>query len=110
MHWRVCMNRFAIHTARAGFLAAALFCLGSAACNATDEVEKRITCADVCNRYEECFDDGYDTSACIDRCEDDATADEDKERRLETCEDCMDDRSCTSTVFACTTECVEFVP
>jgi hypothetical protein len=103
------MNRFTLQAARAGFLAAGLFCLSAVGCS-TDEIENRITCADVCNRYQECIDDDYDVSACVDRCEDDATANEEKERRLEACEACIDDESCASAVFECTTECAQFVP
>jgi hypothetical protein len=103
------MHRFLLDAARTGFLVAGLFVLGSAGCS-TDEIENRITCADVCNRYQECFDDDYDVSACVDRCEDDATADEEKEQRLETCEACIDDESCASALFECSTDCGQFVP
>lgn len=104
------MKRFAWNVARAGFLAAGLLCVGAVGCNATDEIENRITCSDVCNRYKECFDDDYDVSACVNRCEDDATADEEKEQRLEVCEACIDDESCTSAVFECAADCAQFVP
>jgi hypothetical protein len=103
------MHRFLSNAARTGFVVAGLFVLSSAGCS-TDEIENRITCADVCNRYQECFDDDYDVSACVDRCEDEATANEQKERRLEACDDCMDNESCVSAVFECGTACGEFVP
>jgi hypothetical protein len=76
-------------------------------CNSADNA---ITCADVCNRYQECIDEDYDVTDCVDRCESDASSDQDKERRLESCETCLDDRSCTESVFACTTECAGIVP
>jgi hypothetical protein len=75
-----------------------------------DEVTNRITCADVCERYSDCFDEDYDVSACVDRCEDAATPDEETEAELEECHACIDDESCSSAVFECTAECVQFVP
>jgi hypothetical protein len=78
--------------------------------DAADEVTNRITCNDVCQRYSDCFDDDYDVDGCTDRCEDKATPDEEKEAQLEKCDACIDDKSCTSAVFGCTTECASFVP
>jgi hypothetical protein len=75
-----------------------------------DEISNRITCSDVCNRYADCFDDDYDVDACVDDCEDEATPDEEKEAELEECDACIDDESCTSAVFECTSECAAFVP
>jgi hypothetical protein len=79
-------------------------------CDSTDEVTNRITCGDVCDRYAECFDSDYDVGACVERCEDQTTPDEEKEAELEECEACIDDESCTAAVFECTTECAQFVP
>jgi hypothetical protein len=73
--------------------------------DASDAIENTITCADVCERYRDCLDDDYDVSACTDRCEADASSDEDKEARLEECDECIEDRSCTGAVFACAAEC-----
>lgn len=77
---------------------------------ATDEVTNTISCGEVCTRYSDCFDADYDIEGCIDRCEDDADASENKERRLEMCDACIDDRSCTEATFDCTSECVGIVP
>lgn len=91
---------------------AVLFTLLASGCTeeATDPIVNRITCADVCNRYQECFDEDYDVEACTDRCEDDATAREDKEDQLEECDACIDDESCASATFGCASQCVQFVP
>ena len=75
-----------------------------------ERVANRITCSDVCQRYADCFDANYDVEGCVDRCTNDATADEEKEERLEVCQACIDERSCASAVFSCTTECTPFVP
>jgi len=91
-------------------LSAVALAWAASACDATDSVANRITCGDVCERYRDCFDDDYDVDGCTDRCENDATADEEKEAELEECDACIDDESCTAAVFECTTECAAFVP
>lgn len=90
--------------------AVALACVASACGDATDPISNRITCGDVCERYRDCFDEDYDVEGCTDRCENDATDDEEKEAELEECSACIDDESCTGAVFECTTECAAFVP
>jgi hypothetical protein len=75
-----------------------------------DEVTNYITCSEVCERYSECFDADYDVDGCSDRCENAATANEDKERRLEICDACIDDRSCSEATFNCTDDCLGIVP
>lgn len=87
----------------------ALAWFASACGDTADSVTNRITCADVCERYRDCFDDGYDVDGCTDRCENDATADEEKEAELEECDACIDDASCTEAVVECTSECAAFV-
>jgi hypothetical protein len=76
----------------------------------TDTFTNTITCADVCERYRDCFDGDYDVAACTSSCEDDATAEEQKEERLEACDACLDDTSCAAAIFSCPTECAGFVP
>jgi hypothetical protein len=74
-------------------------------CGAVDEVENTLTCRQVCDRYKECFDSDYDVDECADSCEEEASADEDEDRRLERCDSCIDDRSCSEAVFNCATDC-----
>jgi hypothetical protein len=78
--------------------------------DAVDAVKNTITCKDVCQRYSDCFDADYDVDGCVDRCENKATPDEEKEAQLEKCDACIDDKSCASAVFGCTTDCASFVP
>jgi len=92
------------------FFACGLSWLATIGCDATDEITNTITCADVCQRYSDCFDEDYDVDACTDRCENSATPDEEREAELEECDACIDDESCTSALFECTTECAQFVP
>ena len=75
-----------------------------------DAIQNTITCHDVCQRYSDCFDKDYDVDDCTDRCENKATPDEEKEAQLEKCNACIDDKSCTSSVFSCSTDCLDFVP
>lgn len=77
---------------------------------ACDDLTNSISCDDVCDRYQGCYDENYDVDRCVDRCEDAADADEDNEERLEACDECMDDESCVSAVFECSTQCVGIIP
>ncbi len=79
-------------------------------CSAADPITNAITCNDVCSRYSECFNADYDIDGCTDRCENDATSDEDKERRLEMCDSCIDDRSCAESFVNCSDDCAGIVP
>jgi hypothetical protein len=90
-------------------LAGFAFCSAAACDDAKDEIENTITCADVCERYQECVDADYDVAACTDRCEDDASSSETRESRLEECDACIEDRSCVGSAFACATECAGFI-
>jgi hypothetical protein len=64
----------------------------------------------VCQRYAKCFDSNYDVGGCTTRCTSDATAQAEKQDKLDACYHCIDDKSCASSVFACGTECGSFVP
>jgi hypothetical protein len=74
-----------------------------------DDVDNAIDCAKICNKYEECFDEDYDTEDCIDRCEDLGDEDEALQDQADECESCIDDRACAET-FPCANECIAFVP
>ena len=75
-----------------------------------NEIQNRVTCDDVCQRYADCFDGSYDVDGCTDRCTNDSTASDEKDGKLKACDACMDDKSCTSAVFNCATDCGTFVP
>lgn len=80
---------------------------GFAAC---DEADRVTDCQDICSRYSDCYDSAYDVSACRDRCDDAASDSETFDQKVDTCENCLDDRSCTSATFGCATECGGIVP
>ena len=81
--------------------------IGAAACS---DVETKIDCASVCNRYKDCYDKDYDTSDCKSRCDDYADDSTPRQDRLDACDDCMDDKSCTAATFACAAKCVGILP
>ena len=75
-----------------------------------DEVTDTIDCRTVCERYSDCFNADYDVDGCSDRCESTADADAERQRRLRACDDCIDERSCTTATWVCANECVGIVP
>ena len=77
---------------------------------AADEVSNTIDCHQVCKRYADCFKSDYDVDGCTDKCEDSADSSEDRERKLEMCDACIDERSCTDATFNCADECIGIVP
>ena len=74
-----------------------------------DELEQAFDCKYICDRYTECVDESYDTSACVSRCRDNAASDDSFAALADACESCLDDRSCVESI-TCTRECVGIVP
>lgn len=77
-------------------------------CSAADEVTYSTSCGEVCARYSSCEAD-YDVEGCTDRCESSGDLSEDKQRRLQTCFDCIETRSCSDVTLSCS-DCVGIVP
>jgi hypothetical protein len=75
-----------------------------------NEIDRVTDCQDICARYSDCFDASYDVSSCRTRCADNARDSETFDQQVDQCENCLDDRSCSSAVFGCTTECSTIVP
>lgn len=84
---------------------AALFAATAPGCST---VENKYNCDQICDRYKDCFDDGYDAEACQSSCENKAEDDGFAEK-ADDCQSCIDDKSCTGS-FACIDECVGIVP
>src|SRR4051794_15247202 len=74
-----------------------------------DDTEASVDCASVCDRYKDCFDKSFDANECADNCADKAD-DHDFQNRVDDCDDCIDDESCSEAAFKCTAECVGVVP
>jgi hypothetical protein len=80
-------------------------------CSSTvDETHNSIDCHGVCSRYADCFDKSYDVDGCTDRCKGSADSDAQRESKLRACDDCIDERSCTSATFNCAANCSGIVP
>lgn len=89
----------------------ALLSLGlGTALSGCDSAIRAANCQDICARYSDCFDTTYDVSGCQSRCDDSATNNADFDQQVKNCSNCIDDRSCTSTAFACSVECAGIVP
>ncbi|MET0386472.1 MAG: hypothetical protein ABW321_10960 [Polyangiales bacterium] len=81
-----------------------------AACNddPITYLDRATDCADICDKYKECFDESYDTEACRDDCND--MVDESKTARIDDCQECIEGASCTGATFSCTDNCIGIVP
>lgn len=91
----------------ATFALAALFTL-STGCDGP--VDRAIDCQQICERYKDCVDSSYDVSDCASRCRDKAGNSAEFDQKADNCENCLDDRSCQSSVFQCSVECSAIVP
>lgn len=82
----------------------------SACGDTADEVETHFDCHSVCKRYADCFNADYDVDGCEDKCENSADDNQSRQAKLDSCADCIDDRSCTGATFNCSDECAGIVP
>lgn len=80
-----------------------------AAMPACDAIEHAYDCNQICNRYKECFNSDYDTSACASKCRDKAN-DTDFGNHAESCQGCIEGKSCVGASFSCAGECSGIVP
>jgi hypothetical protein len=75
-----------------------------------DEITNKIDCHQVCQRYADCFKSDYDVDGCTDKCENSADDDAQRQRKLQACDSCIDDRSCNDATFNCAADCLGIVP
>ncbi len=93
------------------YCAAMVLALMPLACEDDAEVvETNTTCAQVCDRYQECIDSDLDVENCTANCADRASEGENFAEQINSCNDCLQNRRCPSSVFNCTTECIGLVP
>jgi hypothetical protein len=85
-----------------GLAAAGLLCLACAA-DAVDELNVLDDCNDVCSAYSDCITD-IDVTDCVDRCEDMVDSVDGGMDVIDSCADCIDDRSCAEAA-ACVSQC-----
>jgi hypothetical protein len=88
----------------------AAIALTAAAAGCDGPVDRAIDCQQICERYKDCVDSSYDVSDCADRCRDKAGSSDTFDQQADNCENCLDDRSCQSSVFQCSAECAAIVP
>jgi hypothetical protein len=85
-------------------------CLAGALTAGCDHITNAIDCHGICQRYADCFDKSYDTGACENRCKGNANSDKDQMSKVEQCNDCIDDKSCSDATFKCAVQCTGIVP
>jgi hypothetical protein len=81
-----------------------------ASTSACSSAEHAYDCNQICNRYKECFNSSYDTGACASKCRNHASDDKTFADHAESCQSCIEDRSCAGATFSCATECSDIVP
>lgn len=89
-----------------GAIVMGLFGIGAVACAPVDEIDMAVDCANLCDRYRDCFDSDYDTGACRDRCHEMVDRDP---RVANECDTCLDSRACSES-FSCADECSGLIP
>jgi hypothetical protein len=100
-------------TTKRGWLAAAFTILGTVTLFGNlscDKAEEAFDCSEVCQRYADCYDSGYDVSGCESRCRTRAASDPSVQSAASTCESCIGDKSCISATFNCGDSCSSIVP
>ncbi len=90
-----------------GLLGAFLIAATFLSCDAADEA---FDCQSVCQRYHDCYDQGYDVGKCRDTCRARAAHDDSVKQAADTCESCIGDKSCLSATFQCGSSCSAIVP
>ena len=76
---------------------------------ACSDAENVVSCAQVCDKYKDCINSDYDVTSCTTNCEDTANDSANRQKQLDSCASCIDDRSCTGAVFNCTAECATVI-
>ena len=88
--------------------AALALLLGNVALGCAD-AKNVVSCAEVCNKYKSCINSDYDVASCTSQCEDKANDSASRQDQLDSCNSCIEDRSCSGAVFNCTTECASVI-
>lgn len=73
-------------------------------------VDAHFDCTNVCQKYHDCFDDGYDVSSCVSRCQSNATNNDNYYVTVNNCDSCIAGKSCGNATFSCGGECSNVVP
>jgi hypothetical protein len=71
-------------------------------------IDRSSDCAEICDRYRECVSADYNVEKCRDHCTD--RKDPKGTEKIDRCQFCIKDSSCTGSVFKCTADCLGIVP
>lgn len=71
-------------------------------------IDRTSDCHNICERYKDCLKSDYDVESCTDHCTDMVSSDETS--KIDDCDACIDDKSCTASGFECLSECAGIVP
>ena len=71
-------------------------------------IDRTSNCHDICGKYKDCIAMDYDVNKCEDNCE--AMKDSSETDKIQSCQDCVDGKSCVNSVFSCGTQCAGIVP
>src|SRR5216117_963120 len=80
-----------------------------AAFNGCDTADEVFDCQQVCSRYKDCYEPGYDVASCRSRCRTRSESDSSVRSAADQCEACIGDKSCLSATFSCPI-CLNIVP
>jgi hypothetical protein len=78
--------------------------------NPVEEIDESVDCADICDRYRDCYDDSYDTGACRNRCNGLVDGENGDPHAADACDACLDERSCVESAFTCGGACAGILP
>jgi hypothetical protein len=76
--------------------------------NPIQTIDRSSDCAEICDRYKDCLSSDYNTEKCRDRCTD--MKDPKGTDKIDRCQKCIRDSSCSGSVFKCASDCVGIVP
>jgi hypothetical protein len=75
-----------------------------------EEAQNAFNCADLCNRYQDCFDKTYDTSACEIRCESYANVNAATHDAANRCQNCLNQSACAQATAVNCPDCAGLIP
>ena len=76
--------------------------------NPVKTIDRSSNCAEICDKYKDCLSSDYNTAKCRDNCTD--MKDPKGTAKIDRCQECIKDSSCSGSVFKCSGECVGIVP
>lgn len=79
------------------FLGTGMIVASAASLNAcADDVEEVVDCTDICETVEDCGNENFDVTECVNSCE------EQPQEEIDTCDACLDDNdTCSECLIEC---------